>query len=123
MSRVTIQAIGRIVLLRWKDIMTGDAPIPDDVIRFALSRKARFLVLDTTSAPYADSDGLRWLFKLRDLCIPFRIAARPGGKIWKALMMFGLTQELYSSVRDAWRTPWRNQLSMSSFNRSALRTA
>jgi len=106
MSRVTLQAIGRVVLLRWKDILNGDAPLPDEVMRFAQSRKARFLVLDTTAAPFADSDGLRWLFKMRELSIPFRIAARPGGMIWRALKMFGLDQELYGSVRGACRAPW-----------------
>jgi len=92
--------------MRWKDIMTGDAPTPDDVVSFAKSRKARFLVLDTTDSPYADSDGLRWLFRLRELQMPFRIAARPGGKVWKALKIFGLDQNLYESMSGAWRTPW-----------------
>ena len=111
MSRVVVQAIGRIVLLRWKDIMDGDAPLPDDVTRFAHSRKAKFLLLDTTSAPYADSDGLRWLFKLREQPIPYRIAALPGGKVWKALKVFGLDQDLFENVRGAWRTPWRKRVS------------
>lgn len=122
MSRVTVQAIGRVVLLRWQDPLTAEAPHPEDVVRFAAARKARLLVLDTLAAPYADSDGLRWLFKMREQPIPYRIVARPGGKIWKALKIFGLDQDLYSSVQSAWRTPWDLQ-PRSSLSRLALRTA
>ena len=106
MPGLVIQAIGRVVLLRWKDIMSGDAPLPDDIVRYAKSRKARYLLLDTTDAPFADSDGLRWLIKLREQSLPIRIAARPGGKIWKALKIFGLDNEMYGTVKGAWRSPW-----------------
>lgn len=67
----------------------------------------RGLLLDTTRASYADSDGLRWLLALKAACdaegFPLRILARKGGRVWRNLRLLNANLALFASGRAAWR--------------------
>lgn len=105
------QGCGRWLLLRcWDNPLDGRGPTPAQVAAQAYACAAHFVLLDVTDAPYADSDGLRWLLRLRDTleaegkCL--RIAARRGGKIWRNLDLLGADFEVFESVRTAWKSPF-----------------
>lgn len=107
-------AFGRVMLLSWQGALDGSGPTPEQVVSDANRRRARFLLLDTTHADYADSNGLRWLIRLRALLEAagrtLRIVVKPQGKIWRNLSLLQLRLDMYDSVRGAWRTPWSPRL-------------
>lgn len=109
MTPVSLQVFGRVLLLRWNSAFDGTAPTPEQISKYTKSGKTRYLVLDTTDAPYTDTDGLRWLMRLREQNVPYRIAARPNSKVWRALKLVQLDQNLFDSVKNAWRTPWQDK--------------
>lgn len=113
MQVVKEQVSGRVLVLRWEGVLDGSGPTPEQVFASAQRRHARFLLLDTTDVPYADSDGLRWLRRLRDVMEErghsLRIAARPQGRVWRSLSLVQIDLDVYASARQAWKTPWRHE--------------
>jgi len=110
MQVVEEHALGRVLLLHWNGVLNGTGPAPEQV-RAALTHcGARLLLLDATRAPYADSEGVRWLLRLQDHLASrgkrLRIAARPQGKVWRVLSLLQLGLELFDSVGRAWKAPW-----------------
>jgi hypothetical protein len=106
-SSVSLQTAGRVVVLRCSDALDGAAPPPEEIARYAARANARFVVVDTTSAPYTDSNGIRWLMRLRDLPLQFRIAVRTNGRISRALELVKFDHPTFDSPRTAWKNPWR----------------
>ncbi|MCW3062758.1 MAG: hypothetical protein JWQ02_4579 [Capsulimonas sp.] len=103
---VTMHPAGRVLVIRSSCAIDGSAPSPEHITHYAAAEHARYVLLDATSAPYTDTDGLRWLLRLRDQPTPVRIAARKGGRIWRALQMMELEFSVFDSVQHAWKTPW-----------------
>lgn len=103
-------ALGRVLLVRWEGALDGSGPAPSRVAADARHCGARFLLLDTTRASYANSDGLRWLITLRSELEKagrrLRLAAKPQGKVWRNLTLLQLKLDVYESVGRAWKTPW-----------------
>ena len=103
---------GRVLLLAGETVFGGggDAPTPEALAALATRSGVRFALLDATRAPYADSDGLRWLLRLRreleSACIVLRVAAAPGSRVWRNLMLLGVNLDLHESARSAWKCPW-----------------
>jgi anti-anti-sigma regulatory factor len=100
----------RWLLLRcWDRPLDGGGPTPSEVAAQCHACGAHFVLLDITGAPYADSEGLRWLLRLRDTLEAegkdLRIAARRGGKVWRNLDLLGADFEIFDSVRAAWKAP------------------
>ena len=100
---------GRRLLLRWGGPLDGRGPAPALVAARSDAGAVRLVLLDMTGAPYADSDGLRWLLRLRDGLEArgkgLRIAARPGGNVWRNLGLLGADLDVFESVRAAWKAP------------------
>ena len=101
------QVLGRVFVIRCDGPLDGRAAAPERIAQQA--RGARVLLVDATAAPYADSEGLRWLLRLRQLageagqCL--RIAARRGGRVWRNLMLLHYDFEIFASARSAWESP------------------
>ena len=101
------QALGRIFVIRCEGPLDGVAAEPDVIVGRA--RGARIVLVDTTAAPYADSEGLRWLLRLREAtgaagqCL--RIVAQRGGRVWRNLMLLHSDFEVFTSARSAWESP------------------
>ncbi|MGO8670202.1 MAG: hypothetical protein ACLQVD_02375 [Capsulimonadaceae bacterium] len=108
---MTLQPAGRVLVLRWSTAVNGDAPAPDEIARVAATNSARFVVVDTTSAPYTDTNGIRWLMRLRELPMNFRIAVRPNGRISRALKLVQFEGATVDTARRAWSEPWRARTS------------
>jgi hypothetical protein len=106
MALQTMQSAGRVLIVRWSTALDGSGPDPDQVVRFATAAHTRFVVLDTTRCAYASSEGLRWIQQLRNSSLNFRIVARPGQKVSRALKLVHLDNNLFDSARTAFRTPW-----------------
>ena len=102
-------AAGRVLLLRWEGALDGSGPPPQRLAEAVRACGARFLLLDTTQVPYADSDGLRWLVRLRAELEAhgrrLRLAVRPHSKVWRSLALLHLGLEVYGSLRAAWKPP------------------
>lgn len=102
--------VGRVLLLRVGGALDGSLPAPDQVAASARAAGARFVLLDATGASYADSDGLRWLLRVREMLEGsgkrLRIAARRGGKVWRNLALLDARLEMYGSVGGAWKEAW-----------------
>ena len=56
-------ALGRVYLIRCDGPLGG--PIPESAAAAAVQAGARVVLVDATSSPYGDSDGLRWLLRLQ----------------------------------------------------------
>lgn len=113
MQVIKQHALGRVLLLRCEGELDGTGPTPEQVVTTARQRKTRFLLIDTTRAAYADSNGLRWLIRLRTLLEaagqPLRIAAPPQGKVWRTLLLLHLGLDVQESCVRAWKTPWHKR--------------
>lgn len=113
MQVIKQHALGRVLLLRCEGELDGTGPTPEQVVTAARQRQARFLLLDTTQAAYADTNGLRWLIRLRALLEAagqsLRIAAPPKGKVCRSLTLLQLEMDVYETCGRAWRTPWRTR--------------
>ena len=105
------QGVGRVLLLRVTGPLDGGAPDPRQVTASANACGARFVLLDATRAPYADSGGLRWLLGLRseldEAGRQLHIAAKRGSKVWRNLDLLNAGLEIFGSVGAAWKEPWR----------------
>ena len=112
MALVQCRDAGRVFLL----CPRGPLGLPDDsperLVERARSRGSRAILLDMTHTPYIDSDGLRWLIRLRraaaaDESSPqlLRIVARRDGSVWRNLKLLDTGITLFASLRDAWRAP------------------
>ena len=113
-----MQSAGRVLLLRCRGAVDGSAPSPLTVSQEAKSKNAKYVVVDTTDAHYADSAGLRWLIALQDAVgdtgRDLRVVASDGARIRRTLAMLGpLTQRLclFDNLPDAWKPggPRRNE--------------
>src|SRR4029079_18758765 len=100
------QDFGRVLLLHARGPLEGSGAAPERIAARMRDAGARLLLLDATVAPYADSDGLRWLLRLRaegeKAGQSLRIVARQGGKVWRNLMLLEVEWEMYGSLRHAW---------------------
>lgn len=100
-------------MLRCKGPWNGDDLSPEQVATTVKSRGTRLLLIDATQASFIDSDGLRWLQRLRDQLADtgtsLRIAARPKGKVWRTLRLFNYDKDMYDSPARAWKSEWRLQ--------------
>lgn len=107
------QLSGRVLLLRCDGPLNGQALTPEQVVSTVKARGVRLLVLDTTQASFIDTDGLRWLQRLREKLAEtgssLRIAARPKGKVWRTLRLFNYDKDMYDSPARAWKSEWRLQ--------------
>ena len=105
----TTRHLGRVFLLRWDGPLDGSGPAPAQVAAGAVCADARFLLLDLSHVPFADSGGLRWLLALTGETaaagLGLRVAARPGGKVRRNLALLQAGLELYDSVARAWKAP------------------
>ena len=113
MQVIKQHALGRVLILRCEGELDGTGPTPEQVVTAARQRHARFLLVDTTRAAYADTNGLRWLMRLRTLLEAagqsLRVAAAPQGKVWRSLSLLHLGLDVYESCGRAWKTPWRER--------------
>ncbi|MFZ4783503.1 MAG: hypothetical protein ACOYLC_14425 [Armatimonadaceae bacterium] len=97
--------VGRTWLLRLCSPLTGG---PDVVgIRAAMERRgAKSLVVDTTAAAYADSNGLRWLMALQETLtkygIVISILASRNSKVLRNLDLLGGAFDVTTDARRAW---------------------
>lgn len=103
--------VGRTWLLRLCSPLTGG---PDVLgIRAAMEKRgAKSLVVDTTAAEYADSNGLRWLLALQQTLathgIVIRVLASRNSKVLRNLELLGGAFEVTTDARRAWyRKAWR----------------
>jgi hypothetical protein len=103
--------VGRTWLLRLCSPLTGG---PDVLgIRAAMEQRgAKSLVVDTTAAEYADSNGLRWLLALQQTLathgIVIRVLASRNSKVLRNLQLLGGAFEVTTDARQAWyRKAWR----------------
>jgi anti-anti-sigma regulatory factor len=82
-------------------------------LRAAMERRgAKSLVVDTTAAAYADSNGLRWLLTLQQTLgthgILIRVLASRNSKVLRNLELLGGAFEVTTDARQAWyRKAWR----------------
>ncbi len=110
MQVVEEHALGRVLILHWNGVLDGTGLSPEQVRVDLVQCGARLLLLDTTRAPYADSEGVRWLLRLQnhlEACGKrLRIVARPQGKVWRVLSLLQLGLEMFESVGRAWKAPW-----------------
>lgn len=113
MQVIKQHALGRVLVLRCEGELDGSGPTPEQIAATARERKTRFLLLDTTRAAYADTNGLRWLIRLRTLLesagVAVRVAALPRGKVWRILALLQLGLDVHESCGRAWKTPWRKR--------------
>jgi len=75
-------------------------------------RGAKSLVVDTTAAEYADSNGLRWLLALQQTLathgMVVRVLASRNSKVLRNLELLGGAFEVTTDARKAWyRKAWR----------------
>ena len=107
MERKFGQSLGRVFVIRCEGPLDGDAVEPEVIAQRA--RGARVVLVDATASPYADSEGLRWLLRLREETIAagqcLRIAARRGGRIWRNLTLLRSDFNIFASARSAWESP------------------
>lgn len=108
------RVLGRVCLVRCDGPMggtpsglgAGTLPDPEALTDAAARMGARTVLVDATEAPYADSDGLRWLLRLRGAAsergLAVRVAARPKGRVWRNVALLAAGFELFPSVREAW---------------------
>ena len=103
--------VGRTWLLRLCSPLTGGPDVLE--IRAAMEhRGAKSLVVDTTAAEYADSNGLRWLLALHQTLtthgMVVRILASKNSKVLRNLELLGGAFDVTTDARNAWyRKPWR----------------
>lgn len=102
MNSVTLQAVGRVLVVRYSSIIDGKSVPTEDIIDSLHARRARFVVIDAMQSPHADTDGIRWLLRFRT----YRVAAAPNGKLWRTLQFLQLDRNVFGAVRAAWQTPW-----------------
>ena len=111
MTTIKEHLSGRVLLLEWEGPLDGSDPSHVAAAARALTSQERFLLLDMTRAAYADTAGLRWLFRLRDRAEAsgkrLRIAARRGGKVWRNLALLAAGIDVYESLPQAWAAPWQ----------------
>ena len=97
--------VGRTWLLRVCSPLTGG---PDVIgIRAAMERRgAKSLVVDTTAAAYADSNGLRWLLTLQQTLTKYGIVisvlASRNSKVLRNLELLGGAFDVTTDARRAW---------------------
>ena len=97
--------VGRTWLLRVGSPLTGG---PDVIgIRAAMERRgAKSLVVDTTAAAYADSNGLRWLLTLQQTLTKYGIVisvlASRNSKVLRNLELLGGVFDVTTDARRAW---------------------
>ncbi len=102
---ITIHTAGRTALLRCNSPLSG-GPDPKTLLAQIERSGAREVLLDTTRASWADSDGLRWLLALHQTLSthgrPLRIVASAGGCVWRNISLLQTGLPVFSSVRAAW---------------------
>jgi len=104
--------VGRTWLLRLCSPLTGGPDVAG--IRAAMEQRgAKSLVVDTTAAAYADSNGLRWLISLQQSLathgMVVRVLASRNSKVLRNLELLGGAFEVTTDARQAWyRKGWRN---------------
>ena len=103
--------VGRTWLLRLCSPLTGGPDVTG--LQAAMARRgAKSLVVDTTAAAYADSNGLRWLLALQQTLathgIVIRVLASRNSKVLRNLELLGGAFEVTTDARQAWyRKAWR----------------
>ena len=108
MPLVQCRNAGRVFLLCPRGPLGLPDTPPERIVERARSEGAQAILLDMTRIPYIDSEGLRWLLRLKraaDETSPLRIAARRNGKVWRNLKLLDTGIALFASLRDAWRAP------------------
>lgn len=106
MTPFTLHRAGRTLLVRIVAPLSGGPSV--EWLRGEMARhRAKALLVDATAAPYADSDGLRWLLSLQSACDTdgrnLRIVARQNGKVWRNVRLLNANLALFGSGRAAWR--------------------
>jgi hypothetical protein len=95
--------MGRAFLVKCLGPLGG--PDSETLMREARRSRSRILLIDTTHAEYADSDGLRWLMALREAAaentLELRIVVREGSNIYRNLLLLRAGLLLYGSVQTA----------------------
>ena len=104
-NMITIHTAGRTALLRCNAPLSGG---PDPVALLAQIERsgAREVLLDTTQASWADSEGLRWLLALHQTLNThghaLRIVAPTGGRVWRNISLLKTDLPVFTSVKAAW---------------------
>jgi hypothetical protein len=107
----TIRRVGTVLLVRCGHAPLdgahgGSAMTAAEIADRARSAGVRTILLDATGAPYADSDGLRWLLRLKQEVEASDIAlcavAAPHGKVWRNLALLDAGLEMYDDLHVAW---------------------
>ena len=104
MNRISLYPAGRTALLRCNAPLSGGPDVTQLVTQIERTG-AREVLLDTTKANWADSDGLRWLLSLHQLLQThghsLRIVAQENGRIWRNITLLQTDLPLFGSVRAA----------------------
>lgn len=99
---------GRVFLLRPRGPLGQPDDSPERLVEQARSEGAQTILLDMTRTPYIDSDGLRWLMRLKRAAedgSSLRVAAPQDGRVWRNLKLLDTGIAVFASLRDAWRAP------------------
>lgn len=104
MNRISLYPAGRTALLRCNAPLSGGPDVTQLVTQIERTG-ARDVLLDTTKAGWADSDGLRWLLALKQTLQThghsLRVVAREDGRIWRNITLLQTDLPLFGSVRAA----------------------
>ncbi len=101
---INIYSAGRTALLRCDSPLSGG---PDPALLLAQIERtgARGVLLDTTQASWADSDGLRWLLLFQQTLSThghsLRVVAHEGGRVWRNISLLQTDLPLFGSVKAA----------------------
>lgn len=106
MPPFTLHRAGRLFLVRLSAPLCGGPNI--DLLRQKMKeQRTRALLVDATRAPYADSDGLRWLLAVKAACDAdgrrLRIVARRESKVWRNVRLLNANLALFASGRAAFQ--------------------
>jgi hypothetical protein len=101
---INLYSAGRTALLRCDAPLSG-GPDPAQLLAQIERTGARDVLLDTTRATWADSDGLRWLLSLHQILHThghsLRVVARENGRVWRNISLLQTDLPLFGSVRAA----------------------
>lgn len=104
-NMIILHTAGRTALLRCDSPLSG-GPDPDILLAQIERSGAREVLLDTTHASWADSEGLRWLLALHQTLSthghPLRIVAPTGGRVWRNISLLQTDLPVFASVKAAW---------------------
>jgi hypothetical protein len=104
MNMIHVYSAGRTALLRCNAPLSG-GPDPVQLLAQIERSGAREVLLDTTQATWADSDGLRWLLSFQQVLATrghsLRIVAHEGGRVWRNISLLQTDLPLFGSVKAA----------------------